>query len=745
MRKIAFFLILILFLSPVITWGEGLPISPLPFPIPAPQQPEAPAGPSAVQPSNSNPTLEAPTSPLEKMGPMQPIEQQMGPNPQPSASPSPQPSPAATPGAEASPAVPEKTEAKPEEEKQPPLIIRVIQIIGNQQVKSEDIYKVINLKIGEELTPDKLNSNLQAIYEMGYFTDVKAATEMMPDGIKVVFKLLENPKIEKIQITGNQIVTTDKIAGLMKTKQGDILNSKTIYEDIREIDRYYNEDLGLLLSPSHVMELNWDNQGILSLKIKEGMVVNGIEIIGNTVIKTAEIQKLLKSKVGQYLNQKTLKDDTSAIAKLYDDRDYILDTIHPTIDREKGIVTLNIIEAVCEEIKIEGNTKTKSYVIERNLRVKVGEVLKRKKLRRDIERLHNLGYFENVEINPEPGSGPGKVVIRVKVKEAKTGLFTLGLGYSGGGTGAQRSGLIGAISFSENNFRGRGQNTSFQWQRGANIDALSVGFFDPSINTRLDSFGINLYRNRMIALRQPVQTSPGQYTYAYYDDNRTGGNVTFGRQWIDDLKSYFTYRLENLDIQRNPQSTIDPVGMAEGKLSSFSLNNLYDTRDDVFFPGRGAYVNAVVQLAGGALGGNFNYSKLQLEGRYYIPLKKQKVIALRAWGGILSGGDAPVSEYFYVGGTDSLRGYQDNLFYGTRMLLFNGELRFPIGRIESIKGAIFGDAGNAWQPGGRTKLYTDAGAGIRLLLPSMGLGVVRLDYAFGENGGRFFLGIGQTF
>lgn len=740
MRKIALFLILTMILCPVISWGEGLPGFPIPLPNsdssinePAPKIPMPDT--AKQQDDNSSPVL-------EPMGPNLPASPspQMGPTPAtgaPEATPAPEPSPEESP----------KTEVKPEEKSHDEIsmIVRVIQIIGNQQIKSDDIYKVINLKIGEELTQDKLNRDLQSIYELGYFTDVKASTDVMPDGIKVVFKVLENPVVQKVEISGNQVVTTEKIYELMKTKPGNILNSKIIYEDIREIDRYYNEDLGLLLSPSHVVELNWNTDGILSLKIKDGMTINGIEITGNTVIKTADIQKLLKSKVGQYLNQKTLKEDTSAIAQLYDERDYILDTIHPTVDREKGTITLNIIEAVCEEIKIEGNTKTKTYVIERNLRVKVGEVLKRKKLRRDIERLHNLGYFENVEINPEPGSGPGKVVLRVKVKEAKTGLFTLGLGYSGGGTGAQRSGIVGAISFSENNWQGRGQTTSFQWQRGANIDALSLGFFDPSINKRLDSFGVNLYRNRMIALRQPVQTSPGQYTYAYYDDNRTGGNLTYGRQWLDDLKTYFTYRLENLDIQRNAQSTIDPVGMAEGKLSSLSMNNLYDTRDDVFFPGRGTYVNAVFQFAGGALGGDFNYSKLQLEGRYYIPLKKQKVIALRAWGGILTGGDAPVSEYFYVGGTDSLRGYQDNLFYGTRMLLFNGEFRFPVGKIESIKGAIFGDAGNAWQPGGRTKLYTDAGAGIRLLLPSMGLGVVRFDYAFGENGGRFYLGIGQTF
>ena len=110
-------------------------------------------------------------------------------------------------------------------------------------------------------------------------------------------------------------------------------------------------------------------------------------------------------------------------------------------------------------------------------------------------------------------------------------------------------------------------------------------------------------------------------------------------------------------------------------------------------------------------------------------------------------GDAPITEYFYAGGPDTLRGYQQNQFFGTRFLVANAEYRFPIGNIKFLRGAVFADAGNAWSPGDiyEDKIFLDAGVGLRITFPALGLGVIRLDYAFGQDGGRTQIGIGQSF
>jgi outer membrane protein insertion porin family len=354
---------------------------------------------------------------------------------------------------------------------------------------------------------------------------------------------------------------------------------------------------------------------------------------------------------------------------------------------------------------------------------------------------------------PEPGTDYGKYVLVVKVKEQKTGLATLGLGYTGGGSGPVRSGITGAISFSERNFQGRGLGASVQWQRGVNIDSLALSYFDPAINKRQDSINISYYSQVISELRQPV-TGTDPIQYALYDDKRSGGSFTFGHPLNDDLRVFLSLRKESLDFSRSSTSLYAPVGMGHGEMNAVSLGALYDTRDDVFNPHEGLYVNTAVTKGGPPVGGDYDFTKLYLETRKYYPLRRGKTLALRAWGGTLSG-TSPLTEIFYAGGADSIRGYQENSFFGTQFVVLNAELRFPIANIKMLNGAVFADAGNAWgnlpnspvtaPDNSSGKLFFDAGVGVRLVFPTLGLGVIRVDYAFGERGGRSSIGIGQTF
>ncbi|MCL5773532.1 MAG: BamA/TamA family outer membrane protein [Firmicutes bacterium] len=650
------------------------------------------------------------------------------------------PSPSTSP-AEAKPAQTPSPSPSPEDEERQ-MRITAIAVEGNQLVPTEEVLKVISLKVGDPLLEPKLRRDVQAIYDTGYFTDVKVDTQYYATGVKIVYKVLENPVTKQIVIKGNKIVPTDKIRSLMETAEGKILNMRTLYADIDEINKYYDETLGYLMKPSHVTDLSTEG-GVLTLTVQDGVVVKEVKMTGNTVYKDQDLRKLLKTSVGQLFNQKTLRDDYSSIAKQYEDKDYILDTIRGNIDQQ-GVVTISIIEVKVEGMRVEGNTKTKEYVVLRNVRTKIGEVLKKKKLQKDIERLNNLGYFEKVDVEPEAGTKPGQVILVWKVKEQKTGLATLGLGWTGGGGGALQPGLTGAISLSERNLKGKGQSASFQWQRGVNIDVVSFSYFDPAFNKKQDSIGFSVYNSTISGLQQPVQgTDPVQY--ALYNNHVGGASVTYGKLLTEDWRAYLTVKREKIDNSVNSNSAFVPIGLGSGSLNAIGLAALYDTRDDVFKPYSGAFINGSVMKAGGSiLKGSFDYSKYVLEIRKYIPFKKQKTLALRAWGGWVSG-FGPVTENFYVGGTDTIRGYTENSFFGTRMVVLNAEFRFPIGKIKLLEGAVFADAGNAWFSGQSAFLHKDVGAGLRLVVPSLGLGTIRLDYAVGSQGAKTTLGIGQTF
>ena len=623
--------------------------------------------------------------------------------------------------------------------------ITAIVIEGNNTVPTDEIIKVMSMKIGDPLIASKVQRDIQSIFDLGMFTDVKIDQRYFIGGVKVVFTVLENPVVKNIIFEGNTVVDSEKLLSLMETKVGNVLNTKTLYGDTSSINQYYNDELGYLLKPTHIKDVNWTESGDLKIKITDGMIVNDIEIVGNTAYTTEKLRSFLTFKKGELFNQKIAKADTDKIAALYEKDDYILDTIRPTADSETGVVTIKIVEAIVEDIKVEGNTRTKDYVVFRHMNTKVGQILKRKRIQKDLERLNHIGYFSSVNIEPEAGSEMGKVVLAIKVKEQKTGQVTLGLGYTGGGSGAVRSGVTGGVSVSERNFKGTGWGGSAQFQAGVKSDFLNLSIFNPAINSNRDSLSFSFYKQNYEELTQVVPNS-SPIAYSYYDDKRTGFVVSYGHPLSEFFTVYLSLKTEKIKLTRSGISEYEPVGLFDGRANSGTLSAVYDNRDDLFNPKTGTFINASLQSAGGFLGGDEEFTKTQLEIRKYIPVGKNMTLALRAWGGAVHGNSFSSSDVFYLGGTDSLRGYHDNIFMGDRMILLNAELRFPIAKLTVLSGAVFVDAGNAWfHDQGSSKLHTDAGVGLRLTLPTLGLGVVRLDYAMGENGSRLTIGFGQSF
>lgn len=622
-----------------------------------------------------------------------------------------------------------------------------IEVEGNKTVSSEEILQIISTRIGDPLLEPRIRRDMQAIYDSGYYTDVRLDTRYTSDGVRVIFRVLENPVVDEIVLEGNSVASSDKLRSLMQLETGKVLNTRILQNDLQSINKYYNEDLGYTISPSHITKLDF-NGGKLTLTLADGIVVKEVKVEGVTVFPHDQIASMITLKPGDLFNRNTLRTDTEKISALYDEKQYILDTIKPSVDVETGVVTVNVVEAVLQEIKLTwtgtsaSKHRTKDDTVLRNIRTKPGEVMRRDRIQKDLERLNNLGLFKKVEPEVEPGAAPGQAILVLNIEEQKTGLATVGVGYAGGGSGAVRPGITGAISYSERNLFGEGKQFSVNLQRGAQIGAYSISYYDPAINSAQDSIGVSAYYNSVDDLEQQV-TGADYGTYAYYDQEVYGATVTYGHPFSDDFRGFVTLRHETINLTMSGKSLYVPVGLGKGDLNAIGLSTLYDTRDDVFSPHKGSYANVAITFAG--FGGDYNYKKFVVEGRHYVPLTKRSTLALRGMYGTVGNG-APASEYFYAGGTDTLRGYQDNSMFGNKVVLLNAEYRFPIGNIKMLSGAVFVDAGNAWISGYKSsELYTDAGVGLRIVFPNLGLGVIRIDYAFGKDGSRSSIGIGQSF
>ena len=470
------------------------------------------------------------------------------------------------------------------------------------------------MRTGDMFTYNGLAKDRDAIYNSGYFYDLYPTFQKVPEGVIITYHVLENPILASVKIEGNTVETTEVLNALLTVKQGEILNSRTLQQNVQAIQDQYRKD-GYILAK--VTDMDIDRSGNLKLKINEG---------------------------------------------------------------------------VLEGYKVKGNTKTKDHVILREMRQKPGEPFNSKKARRSMQRVYNLGFFEDVNIKMNPGVNPNAVIMELDVKEKRTGSFGVGAGYS------SADGVIGMVSIGDTNFRGTGD---------ANGDLKET-----------------------------------------YMRKYSGGEITLGRPVSEYSTNYITLRNRNDDYVKhvsNGNSTpkdrstdTDWLNKNFGTTRSVTIEHVTDTRDNIYNPTQGGRVSLSGEVAGA--GGDFNFRKLTIEDQRYHKVGHAQVIALRGQYGV-GWGDISEFNQYKVGGQNSLRGYREDQFRGSRMALATLEYRFPI--VSKVQGALFTDWGAAWDDGYTPKdIHGSIGIGLSLTTPR---GPLRLDYGRGSDGGRVHFTVGGSF
>jgi outer membrane protein insertion porin family len=224
------------------------------------------------------------------------------------------------------------------------------------------------------------------------------------------------------------------------------------------------------------------------------------------------------------------------------------------------------------------------------------------------------------------------------------------------------------------------------------------------------------------------------------------------------------YKLENINVHDVTDSASRIIREEEGKktTSALSLSLTADTRNDFFAPSRGARHSFTIQNAGGILGGDNYFVKTTAETSWFFPMPLSTVLNLRAKAGWIEpygGTRAPIYEKFFVGGLQTVRGFE----YGRagpsdengeplgslKMVAFNSEVTFFLSREIGLRGALFWDIGKGFDKlSDITPLKTGVGVGIRWLSP---FGPIVIDLGFnlnpknGEKSKVFDFTAGSTF
>lgn len=650
---------------------------------------------------------------------------------------------------------------------------------------SRALLKKMKTQEGKFLNNKSLKDDIDTIKELYAqkgltLAEVNVETELddTTNKAKLHFVIKEGHKVQvrRIYIDGNKAFKDRKIRRVIKARKKTFFRSgrmkkDVLDEDVERIKSFYEQNGYIDVDADYSIETLEKGFVNIRIKIDEGRkyFVGKVSVEGNDILSKEEILRTMEEiKPGGIFSREKLTVDIANIRTVYFDRGYIFANVDEStsLDQSSGEVEVKIKIregglAYINRINIQGNTRTRDIVIRRELRLNPGDRFDGGKLRRSRERLNNLGYFEDVGFDIEDTDVYDKKDLVVQVKETKTGSFSFGGGFS---TVDQ---VVGFIEVEQRNFdfsnwptfTGGGQRLRLRAETGSTRSNLLLSFMEPWIFDRPISGGFDVYRTERDKERD---------TGYAYDEEKVGGGVRLGKQFTEFVSGGVSYRMEEVTIENLDTGVSADLAAEAGTntVSVFGFTTTRDSTDSKFSPTTGLVLSGGADFAGGAIGGDKDFYRLQARGKYYIPFKLKSVLELSVRGGVVDAyGDSskvPIFERFFAGGARSIRGYDERKVGpldsstgdpvgGEALLTANVEYTVPI--IEFVKLAAFLDTGNIW---GKAEDFASggfksgAGVGVRVKTP---IGPVNLDYGYplndepGEDGrsGKFYFSVSRGF
>jgi outer membrane protein insertion porin family len=588
--------------------------------------------------------------------------------------------------------------------------------------------------------------------------------------------------VKEMVIIGNVRVSKEAILSSMGTKVGGPYS-----EAQTDMDRQTLADLGFFSSVDvRGVPLDSGNTWEVIVQVAEYPVIKEIKISGNTVISSDEIRKVISKGYveGKVFNSRDADSSVQAIQKLYFDRGYYVEV--PTFGPQPNSPTtldITILEEKVGYVSVEGNKLTKDWVMRRLIKTRSGQIFRISKWQGDIRRVANTQWFDPASIKSlqDTNRELGYVDLTLDVKEQRTGTFNVGVQVD------PQSSLAGIIRFTQSDLWGTGQTVSVNFLQATSGGgpSISLDYTNPFIDDNDTTLNASIYSKVLYRFANNLfGGGNGLAATGSYNERHTGASIGLTRP-VSDFQTagvslkYERVTTENLSNLNDELSTPnDPTDdqstnnyiQQDGDVGIIGLRTTINHRDIDLDPSRGYYLQlslepgfADITHVGGlttdtSILGTHTFLRSTADFRYYWTPQKPRgkdldaprtVVAFRTRVGDIEG-TIPYFEQYFAGGSDTLRGYLDDRFWGKYTLLTNLELRYPIQKSFSLIGFV--DYGGAWGGYGTIQNYTQSetirlhlgyGPGISFKTP---LGNIQLFLGFNEDGGTetHFL-IGNSF
>jgi outer membrane protein insertion porin family len=568
-------------------------------------------------------------------------------------------------------------------------VVLSIEVTGNQEINDDQILRAItNIRLGEPLNQASIIQDRQAIMNLGYFSMIEPYVEEFLGGVKVVFKVVENPTIKGFKVEGLERIKPDEVISFLTQKPGEVFNYIKTMNDLVMAQQYFNEKKGLLIPPlrGDASEMNGlmeiDDQGLVTLHLYE---VRLGKVIFKGLEKTQEfvVARQISLKEGEVLDFNQLREDVQQIARLQ-----LFDDINPRLQPTDNPKLMDVVI----EFK-EGENRLLSLgvtytPVDNQLLGSVGIV---------DPNLMGLGQSLsfNMELNPNNVFNLNFEFYEPWLDEKETSL--------------------GLKLFS---------NHTLSLSGTEKVDGK-----DPE-NENQYTYKYNEKRTGLnLTLGRPLQRNLRVDTSFHME------RVTIDpKEWIPlKTNTYEPDADKTLDYPSNLNQFKDEYWNNSLGLG-LSYNKLLYTKN---YTTGGYLANLGFNLHGGIFGGDYNYQHLYGEFKQFYSPFNNTTLGYRIKGGKILG-SPPDSSKLYLGGELSLRGYDIRHVEGDQQVLANVELRQRIPNTENLEAVLFYDLGTV----DFDRYYQSYGVGFRYNIPL--LGQLRFDFAWTPEGGKpkfnFFFG-----
>ena len=659
---------------------------------------------------------------------------------------------------------------------------------GNGNFTARQLERNIKSKPGSLLNELQLKQDAESLEEFylkkGYphakidFAANTTAASDKPE-VKVVFTIEEGVKLKlaKIQFSGNDHIKAkvlkDEMSletyGFFSWLTGSGVFEETLLEkDCQAIETYYrNQGYLDVMIPREKIEMTYPkpDQLVLTIPVEEGQCYNvgKIEFEGNKLYTSDQLMGALYLRTSAPYSPLGLESSVQSIRDSYGQLGYLEADVdvQRVANVEEGTVDLQFsIEEngkfYVESILLEGNTKTKSNVILRELALAPGDLFDSVRMQASEARLKQTLFFEEVSVAPEAVAVPNRRNLRLTVKEKSTGQIQFGVGFST----VERA--VAFVELTQSNFDLFNRSTAFQGGGQKFRTRLSVG---NKSNLILMSLEEPALFDKQLAVGVDLLRADAKYVSSVYDELRYSAEFYARKRLFELFVLRPYYKIEVIDIH-NVRPTASPTIKAHaGKnvVSQIGAALIRETIDSILMPTEGSRLRLSVDVAG--LGGNINFVRGEVQAGKWWPTFRplNQVFSLVGRTGTIAPfkhDKVPFFETYYLGGPDNLRGYSyrdvgpkdatGESIGGNTYAFAAAEYSFQI--LDPVRFAAFYDIGfvNAGTANWSAKNYAhDIGVGFRIFMAGA---PIRIDLARplkvapGESKGwEFSLSFGTVF